>query len=294
MVEVGPRDGLQNERVRLSVRDRVTMVTRLMDAGLRDIEVGSFVSPRWIPQMAQTREVLEQLPRREGVRHWVLVPNARGLEDALAAGATHLAVFVSSSETHNQRNLNRTIDESLEDVRAVCRRAREAGCELRGYISTVFGCPWEGAIPFDRVLRLGEALRDVGCSQISFGDTTGMGHPTQVRASMARVLQHFEVEQVALHLHDTRGLALTNALMGWEVGVRTFDGSVGGMGGCPYAAGASGNVGTEDLVHLFSTMGIETGVDLGALGAVARWLEEVHGATLRSPYFRYVLSQRGS
>lgn len=287
VVEVGPRDGLQNERIRLTVPQRVSMIRGLVAAGIRDIEVGSFVHPKWIPQMADTGAVLGKLPARDDVRYWVLVPNKRGLDGALEAGAKNIAVFVSSSETHNKKNLNRTIDESLHGIRGLAEEALDAGCSLRGYVSTVFGCPYEGDVDFGRVLDIAGTLLDLGCGQVSLGDTTGMGTPGQVRPSLERALERFDVAQLALHLHDTRGLAIANALVALEVGFRTFDSSVGGMGGCPYAPGAAGNVGTEDLVNMLHSMGAETGIDLDGILAVSRRLERDFGATLNSAFFRY-------
>ena len=292
IVEVGPRDGLQNERIRLTVDQKLAMIHGLVDAGLRDVEVGSFVHPKWIPQMAETGEVLGRLQRRDGVRYWALVPNMRGLDNALAAGATHVAVFVSSSESHNKKNLNRTIDESLTGIRAVADAAKAAGCEIRGYVSTVFGCPYEGDVDFGRVLEISGALLDMGCTEISLGDTTGMGTPGHVRTSLTRALETYDADQLALHLHDTRGLAIANALVALDVGFHSFDSSIGGMGGCPYAPGASGNVGTEDMVNMLSSMGYETGLDLEKLLAVSRRLERDFGATLNSAYFRYSKSAK--
>jgi len=285
--EVGPRDGLQNERIRLTVDQKVALIDGLCAAGLKDIEVGSFVHPKWIPQMADTGDVLRRLAPRPDARYWVLVPNERGLENALAAGATHVAVFVSSSETHNRKNINRTIDESLGDIEVVASAALARGCAVRGYVSTVFGCPYEGQVDFSRVLDITKRLLASGCRQVSLGDTTGMGTPGYVRTCLERALGELPAEQLALHLHDTRGLAIANALVGVEAGITTIDASIGGMGGCPYAPGASGNVGTEDVVHMLHAMGYATGVDLGRLVAVARRLEADWGATLNSAYFRY-------
>lgn len=287
IVEVGPRDGLQNERIRLSVEQKVGMVRALVAAGLRDIEVGSFVHPKWIPQMSDTGDVVKRLGQMEGVSFWVLVPNRRGLENALEAGATHVAVFLSSSESHNRRNLNRTIDESLANIGELAETALAEGCVLRGYVSTVFGCPYEGDVDFGRVLQIADALLGLGCRQVSLGDTTGMGTPMHVRECLERALDTHPVEKLALHLHDTRGLAVANALVALEVGMRTFDSSVGGMGGCPYAPGAAGNVGTEDIVNMLHTTGYDTGIDLEGLLAVSRKLERDYGATLNSAYFRY-------
>jgi hydroxymethylglutaryl-CoA lyase len=292
VVEVGPRDGLQNERVHLSIDQKLQLVQGLVDAGLRDIEVGSFVHPRWIPQMADTPALVRRLPRRDDVRYWVLVPNERGLDSAIEAGATHVAVFVSSSESHNRRNLNRTISESLEGLAKVLAQAVHAGLAVRGYISTVFGCPYEGDVDFDRVLDIAAALLGQGVLQVSFGDTTGMGTPAQVGFGMARAVDAFGTARVALHLHDTRGTGVANAMMGLQAGVTTFDTSVGGMGGCPYAPGAAGNLGTEDLLYLLSSLGVDHGVDREQLLAVSRRLESEWGATLNSAFWRWARSTR--
>jgi hydroxymethylglutaryl-CoA lyase len=291
VVEVGPRDGLQNEKVRVPVRARVDAIERLVAAGLKDVEIGSFVHPKWVPQMAGTAEVAKTLRRREGVRYWALVPNQHGLELALEAGITHMAVFLSSSETHNRKNINRSIDESLQIVGEVLQSAHAAGAVTRGYISTVFGCPYEGDVSFERVLEIGGALLEAGVSQISLGDTTGMGAPLQVREGCRRAVERFGAEAVALHLHDTRGLGLVNALQALEVGVTCFDSSIGGMGGCPYAPGAAGNLGTEDLLYLLQNLGYQTGVELAQVVAVSRDLELEYGTTMSSKYFRYAGSQ---
>jgi hydroxymethylglutaryl-CoA lyase len=287
VLEVGPRDGLQNERVRLSTDEKVDFVSRLVKAGFRHIEVGSFVHPKWIPQMADTAEVLRRLPKRDDVAYWTLVPNRHGFEAAVAAEARHIAVFLSSSETHNRKNLNRTIDESLEGIEEITVAAASHGMKVRGYVSTVFGCPYEGPVDFDRVLRIADRLLALGCFQVSLGDTTGMGTPFQVREGSARALKAFGSDRIALHLHDTRGTGLANALAGLEVGITHFDSSVGGMGGCPYAPGASGNLGTEDLLYVLQAAGIETGIDLDQLLSISQRLEFDHGATLNSRYYRY-------
>lgn len=287
LFEVGPRDGLQNERVHLSVSQKITLIEGLVNAGMRDIEVGSFVHPKWIPQMADTAAVLQALPKHPDVRYWTLVPNLRGLENALNAGAENIAIFVSSSETHNQKNINRSIDESLENLREVADVANQEKLTIRGYVSTVFGCPYEGDVDFNRVLEITDALLQMGATQVSLGDTTGMGSPYQVRDGVTRALERFPTEKLALHLHDTRGLGLANALLALEAGMTTFDGSVGGMGGCPYAPGASGNLGSEDIVHMFQGLGVETGVDLARLLEVSHRLENDFGTTLNSRFYRY-------
>jgi len=285
--EVGPRDGLQNERVRVPTQAKVEMIERLVAAGVNDVEVGSFVHPKWVPQMADTAEVIRRLARAPGARYWALIPNTRGLAMATEVGLTHVAVFMSSSESHNRKNLNRTIAESVEIVSEVVTASVQEGLEVRGYISTVFGCPYEGDVPFDRVLSIGDKLLEVGCCQISLGDTTGMGTPLQVREGCRRAVEAWGVDRVALHLHDTRGLALVNAVQALEVGMRSFDTSVGGMGGCPYAPGAAGNLGTEDLVYMLHSLGYETGIDLDRIVSISRDLELEYGATLSSKYFRY-------
>lgn len=287
IVEVGPRDGLQNERVRLNVEQKLELIDKLIDAGVREVEAGSFVHPKWIPQMADTAELFSRLKRRDGVRYWALVPNLRGLEGALKAGVREIAVFLSSSETHNQKNLNRTIAESLDNIRTVVEPALAEGLLVRGYVSTVFGCPYEGSVDFSRVLGIAGALLEMGCTQVSLGDTTGMGTPMQVRDGVVRALAAFGADRVALHLHDTRGVALASALLAYEAGMRTFDSSVGGMGGCPYAPGAAGNVGTEDLVYMLESSGVPTGIHLEKLLAVSRLLDVGYGATLNSAYYRW-------
>ncbi len=287
VIEVGPRDGLQNEKVRVPTRTKLEMIQGLVEAGARDIEIGSFVHPKWIPQMADTAEVARSLPPNPEVRYWALVPNMRGLELAIKSGITHAAVFLSSSETHNRKNINRSIDESLKIVSEVLATAAAEGMVTRGYISTVFGCPYEGEVNYDRVMEIAEGLLKAGVSQVSLGDTTGMGVPLQVRQGCERAVKAFGTEAIALHLHDTRGLGLVNALQALEVGVTSFDASIGGMGGCPYAPGASGNLGTEDLLYMLHNMGYETGIDLDRVVAVSRNLELECGTTMSSKYFRY-------
>jgi hydroxymethylglutaryl-CoA lyase len=292
VVEVGPRDGLQNSRVVLPVEARVWLVEALVSAGLRDVEVGAFVHPKWIPQMALTGEVLKQVRRQEGVRYWGLVPNMKGLEAALAAGLQHVAVFVSSSETHNRHNLNRTISESMEEIAAVMAVCRAEGLAVRGYISTVFGCPFEGAIDFNRVLGIATQLIEQGAQEISLGDTTGEGIPKDVEPKLQRALAVLGSERVALHLHDTKGVALVIAAMALRLGVRAFDGSVGGLGGCPYAPGAAGNLATEDLVNLLDGLDVPHGVNLERLVDAAQRLQQQHGLKLSSRYLPFALARR--
>lgn len=291
IIEVGPRDGLQNEDVVLDVDQKLALIDRLVDAGHTDIEIGSFVRPEWVPQMADTAEVARRLERRDGVRYWALVPNQKGLELALDAGVDHIATFMSATESHNQKNLNRSMAESLSDLEATMQIAREEGVEIRAYISTVFGCPYEGDVDFGRVMEIAEKLISFGADHISLGDTIGAGTPPQVEQGCLQALEAFGPERVALHLHDTQGLGLTNAYIAWKVGMRQFDSAVGGTGGCPYAPGAAGNLGSEDLIHLFETMGVETGVSLEKILATSAWIEETTDIAITSRYFEFCSSE---
>ncbi len=285
--EVGPRDGLQNEDVILSVDQKVEMIHRLVEAGARDIEIGSFVHPDWIPQLADTGEVARQIERRDDVRYWALAPNRKGLERALEAGITHVATFMSASETHNRKNVNRTIGESLRCLEESYEVALREGCTVRAYVSTVFGCPYEGDVDFDRVMDISGQLLEFGAEMISLGDTIGAGTPLQVRRECARAVEAFGSERLALHLHDTQGLALTNAFVAYELGMRAFDSSVGALGGCPYAPGAAGNLGTEDLIHLFEEIGVETGMDIEAILDTTAWIESTTDISNQSRYYEY-------
>lgn len=276
--EVGPRDGLQNESVILPVESKVALIERLVDTGLRDVEIGSFVHPRWVPQMADTDAVARRIERRDGVRYWALVPNLKGLERAVDAGIEHVAVFMSSSETHNQKNVNRSIEESLAGLEEVVGEARARGLTVRAYVSTVFGCPYEGAVDFERVVDISGALLEFGAFQISLGDTIGSGEPLQVARGCRRIVEAFgSADRFALHLHDTHGLGLVNVYAGFIEGFRAFDSSVGGLGGCPYAPGAPGNLSTESLLDLLHAMGVETGVDADAVSSVVDWLQAAAG-----------------
>jgi hydroxymethylglutaryl-CoA lyase len=286
--EVSPRDGLQNEADILSVDAKLSLIENLVESGLTDIEVTSFVHPRWIPQLADAADVVARLPRAEDVRYWGLVPNQRGLERALDAGLRHVATFMSASETHNRKNLNRTRRESIANLRGVIAMAKDEDATVRAYISTVFGCPYEGKVDPAQAVDTALALRDAGADVLALGDTTGMGNPRQVAALVAAMVDAgIALESIALHLHDTRGTALANALAGFQAGVRSFDGSVAGLGGCPYAPGASGNAATEDLVHMFGSMGVSTGVDLDALATAGLNLASCLGRELPGRYHRY-------
>ncbi len=272
IVEVGPRDGLQNEPKSLPAAVKIALIERLAEAGCRVIEAGAFVSPKWVPQMADTAEVLAGIARRPGVRYPVLVPNLQGLERALAAGAGEIAVFAAASETFTQRNLNCSIAESLARFAPVCEAALAAGLRVRGYVSCVLGCPYEGAVPVARVVEVAAALDAMGCAEVSLGDTIGVGTPLKARAMLEAVAGTVPMARLAVHFHDTYGQALANILACLELGVATVDASVAGLGGCPYAKGASGNVASEDVVYLLDGLGIETGIDLGRLAAAGAYI----------------------
>ena len=269
IVEVGPRDGLQNEKVIIPTEVKVEYITALADAGLRVIEAGAFVSPKWVPQMADTAEVYRNIPKDPGVDYPVLVPNAKGLDRAMEAGVQSIAIFTAASETFNKRNINMTIDESFENYAPVVARAREEGMRVRGYISTAFGCPYEGDVPAEKVLEVSARLLDLGCYEVSVGDTIGVGTPMQVQGVIGMLLQVIPAGKLAMHFHDTRGTALANTLAALEMGIHIFDASSGGLGGCPYAPGASGNLATEDLLYMIDRMGIESGVNLNRLVAAS-------------------------
>ncbi len=272
LVEVGPRDGLQNEPQSLPAAVKVALIERLAEAGCRVIEAGAFVSPKWVPQMADTADVLAGLRRRPGLRYPVLVPNLKGLERALAAGVEEIAVFGAASETFTQRNINCSIAESLERFAPVCAEARAAGLRVRGYVSCVLGCPYEGEVPVARVAEVAAALHDMGCAEVSLGDTIGVGTPLKARAMVEAVALRVPLERLAVHFHDTYGQALANILACLQLGVATVDAAVAGLGGCPYARGASGNVASEDVVYLLNGLGIETGIDLERLAAAGAYI----------------------
>ena len=262
LVEVGPRDGLQNESGTITVDMRVDLIDRLTRAGLQAIEAGSFVSPKWVPQMADTVEVLARITPGDDVRYPVLVPNVQGFTDALAAGAKEIAIFVSASESFSQRNINCSIAESLDRFALVCNAAKANGIRIRGYISCCLGCPYEGEVPLSSVVKLAARLLAKGCDEISFGDTIGIGTPNRAEALADAVLAVVPRERVAVHFHDTYGQGLVNTLAVLQRGIAIVDTSVGGLGGCPYAEGASGNVATEDVLYMLNGLGVSTGVDL--------------------------------
>lgn len=277
IVEVGARDGLQNEKVTIPTEVKVEFIDRLATAGLSTIEAGAFVSPKWVPQMADTADVLRRIERRKGVDYPVLVPNLKGLERAIGAGADSISIFTAASETFNKRNINMSIDESLEVFAPVTERARAEGMKIRGYVSCACGCPYEGDIAPEKVLEVAARLLDLGCYEVSIGDTIGIGKPLQVQGLVDLLTQVIPTERLAMHFHDTRGMAVANTLAALELGVSVFDASAGGLGGCPYAPGASGNMATEDLVWLLDGLGIECGVDLVKLteasAVISPWLD---------------------
>lgn len=277
MVEVGPRDGLQNEPETVSTAQKIELVDRLADAGLTVIETGSFVSPKWVPKMADTAEVLAGITRHEGVSYAVLVPNMKGLEGAVAAKVGEIAVFGAASETFSQKNINCSIAESLERFAPVCAAALAHGMRVRGYVSCVLGCPYEGEVDPAAVADISQRLLELGCYEISLGDTIGVGTPLKAQAMVDRTAESVPRERLAVHFHDTYGQALANILACLERGIAVVDSSVAGLGGCPYAKGATGNVASEDVLYMLDGMGIETGVDLAALASAGRFISDVLG-----------------
>jgi hydroxymethylglutaryl-CoA lyase len=277
IVDVGPRDGLQAEKELVSTETKIELVDRLTEAGLPSVEAGAFVSPKWVPQMADTAEVLAGITQRDGTRYPVLVPNEKGLERALASGVGEIAIFGAASETFSQKNINCSIEESIERFQPVAQKAQNSGIEVRGYISCVLGCPYEGDVALENVVRVARALDAIGCYEISLGDTIGVGTPTRARAMVDAVADHVPVDRLALHFHDTYGQALANILSCMEAGVATVDTAVAGLGGCPYAPGASGNVATEDVAYMLQGMGIDTGVDLPALVEAGEFISAALG-----------------
>jgi hydroxymethylglutaryl-CoA lyase len=286
IVEVGPRDGLQNEAASISTADKVAFVDKLSDAGHRVVEVSAFVSPRWVPQMADAADVFASIRRREGTRYTALVPNLSGLDRAVAANVDEVAIFAAASETFSRRNINQSIAESLKTYRQVCVKASERGLPVRAYVSTAFGCPFEGTVPPERVAEVSAALAEMGAYQIAVSDTIGIAHPGQVPAVIGAVNQRVPLDRIALHFHDTRGTALANVLAALDLGVTTFDASAGGLGGCPYAPGATGNLATEDLLYMLNGLGVETDVDLDKAVEASRFMADRIGHPLPSRFLR--------
>lgn len=277
VVEVGPRDGLQNEKTAVPTADKIALIDRLSATGLRTIEATSFVSPRWVPQLADAAEVYAGIDRRPGIAYPVLVPNEQGYERARAAGVAEVAVFTAASEAFNRANTNAGIDESIERFRPILARAAIDGVKVRGYVSTVLGCPYQGEVAVSAVVDVARRLHALGCYEISLGDTIGVGTPLKARRMLAAVAGEVPMAALAVHFHDTYGQALANIAACLEEGVRVVDSAVSGAGGCPYARGASGNVASEDVVYMLHGMGIDTGIDLPSLAATGRWLAGLLG-----------------
>lgn len=286
IVEVGPRDGLQNEKTLIPAAAKIELIDRLSATGLRSVEATSFVSPRWVPQLADAAEVYVGIAKCPGVRYPVLVPNEQGYERARAVGVDEIAVFTAASEAFNRKNINAGIEESLQRFEPVIARAKADGVAVRGYVSTVLGCPYQGEVPVADVVRVARTLHAMGCYEVSLGDTIGVGTPSKAAAMLRTVAGEVPVAALAVHFHDTYGQALANILTCLEAGVRVVDAAVSGTGGCPYAKGASGNVASEDVVYMLQGMGIDTGIDLDALSATGRWLAQLLGRETGSKFTR--------
>jgi len=292
IVEVGPRDGLQNEKEIVPTAVKIEWIGKLAAAGLRRIEVTSFVNPKWIPQLADAADVLRGLQDQPGVVYSALVPNLRGLERARETGIKEVAVFMSASESHNRKNINKTIAETFPVLEEVVREAHALGMRVRGYVSTVFGCPYEGSVPLDNSRRVTAALAEMGVYEVSIGDTIGVATPKQVHEVFAALVKDVTTERLAGHFHDTRGTGLANVAAALQAGIRTFDSSSGGLGGCPYAPGAAGNISTEDLVYMLSGMGYETGVDVNRLTEAGAYIQQQLGRELPSKVLKAQLATR--
>lgn len=292
IVEVGPRDGLQNEPEIIPTPDKIAFVEALAACGLPVVEVGSFVHPKWVPQLADTHEVLRGLKPHRGTHYQVLVPNERGLERAIDAGAKEIAVFTAASETFNRNNINMSIEDSLGVIGHISAMAHENAIRVRAYISTCFGCPYEGAVDPARVAALAEKLLALRCYQVSIGDTIGVATPLQVQLVLEHLLHSIVPEQLAVHFHDTRGTALANILAALEKGIATVDSSAGGLGGCPYAPGAAGNVATEDVVYMLNGMDIETGVDIDRLVEATQLIARTLDRPLPGKYFQAAMAKK--
>jgi hydroxymethylglutaryl-CoA lyase len=280
--EVGPRDGLQNEKTAIATEDKIAWINQLSKTGLTYIEITSFVHPKWIPQLADAFDVATGIERVPSVTYAALVPNQKGLEKALAAQVDEISVFMSASETHNQRNINKSISDTIPVLTAVVQEAKRAQKTVRGYLSTVFGCPYEGEVSVEQVAAISERLFEMGVDELSLGDTIGVATPRQVEAVLNSLLKRFPKEKLAMHFHDTRGTALANVLISLEMGITTFDSSLGGLGGCPYAPGASGNVATDDLLYMLHGMDIATGIDAARLTEAALFIQNKIGRALSS------------
>ncbi|RXT14991.1 hydroxymethylglutaryl-CoA lyase [Ammoniphilus sp. CFH 90114] len=282
VIEVGPRDGLQNEKKFIQTKDKIQLISLLARSGLSHIEATSFVHPKWIPQLSDAAEVARQLPFIEGVHYSALVPNRKGLIGARDAGLKEIAVFMSASESHNIKNINKTIQDTLPVIQQVVMEAATLGMRIRGYVSTVFGCPYEGQVAVESVLQVTKELLDMGVYEVSLGDTIGVATPKQVKEILSVILQSFPKEKLAMHFHDTRGTGLANVYASLEAGLRNFDSSIGGLGGCPYALGATGNISTEDLVYMMERMGVHTGINLEKLVEAGAFIQKRLGKPLPS------------
>ncbi|EHR73523.1 isopropylmalate/homocitrate/citramalate synthase [Burkholderiales bacterium JOSHI_001] len=294
LVDVGPRDGLQNEKQAIAAEHKVALVHALQAAGLKEIEVTSFVSPKWVPQMADNAQVMAAIHRPAGVRHSVLVPNLQGLNAAIPTKPDEVVVFGAASEAFSRRNINCSIDESIERFRPVVAAAREAGLFVRGAISCAVGCPYQGEVSPDEVERVVRGMKDIGVQHVGVADTIGVGTPATVQRALERALKHYPLHAVSCHFHDTYGQALANVYASLELGVHVFDTSVGGLGGCPYAKGATGNVATEDVLFMLNGLGIETGVDIDKLVDAATQISQALGRPLASRVGRALLAKRAS
>ncbi len=280
--EVGPRDGLQNEPAFISTEDKIAWINKLSETGLKNIEITSFVNPKWIPALSDAVAVSTGITRVPGVTYTALVPNQQGLERALQANIDEVAVFMSASETHNLKNINKSIDATFPILKSLVHQAILAGKFSRGYVSTVFGCPYEGSVDINQIIRVSETLFEMGIDELSLGDTIGVANPKQVQEVLEVLLKRFPADKLAMHFHDTRGTALANILVSLDMGITTFDSSLGGLGGCPYAPGASGNVATDDFLYMLDGMGIHTGVDANKLLDASSFIQEKIGRPLPS------------
>ena len=294
IVEVGPRDGLQNEKAAVSTDQKIALIDMLSATGLKAVEAAAFVSPKWVPQMADSADVMAGITRRDGVSYPVLAPNMKGLEAAIAAGATEIAIFGAASESFSRRNINKSIAESLETFRPVAERALAEGVKVRGYISCVLGCPYEGAVEAQTVADVARELRAMGCYEVSLGDTIGTGTPVEARGMVEAVAQYVPIEEIAVHFHDTYGQALANLYACLELGVAVADASVAGLGGCPYAKGATGNVATEDVLYMLHGSGIETGVDFDRVMEAGRYISDIIGRPPASRAHRALMAKNAA
>jgi hydroxymethylglutaryl-CoA lyase len=291
VVEVGPRDGLQSEPEIVPTEAKIGLIDRLSEAGYAHIEFTSFVNPKWVPQLADAAEVAASIRRKPGVVYSALVPNLRGLEAAIASGVDEAVIFAAASETFSRKNTNRGVDDSLAAYAEVAQAAKEAGKRVRAYVSTVWGCPYEGDIDAGRVHEVTQRLLEMGAYQVSLGDTIGVATPRKVQILLERLLKDIPEPRLALHFHDTRGMGMANVVAGLDMGVTTYDASLGGLGGCPYAPGATGNIATEDLVYMLHDMGVSTGLDLDGIVEASRFVSDVLGRELPSRYLRAHLAK---